>query len=68
MGKRYLLKIVEYEAPPKIGLKHSTLVLYVRPSTPLEKRQRIIDVSFSTKKYFASAHWKMGKEVECESQ
>lgn len=43
MGKRYLLKIVEYEAPPKIGLKHSTLVLYVRPGTPVEKRQRIID-------------------------
>jgi hypothetical protein len=42
-GKRYLLKVVEYEAPPKIELKHSILVLYVRPDTPLEKRQRIID-------------------------
>ncbi len=43
MGKRYLLKIVAYEAPPKIELNHSTLVLYVRPSTHLEKRQSIID-------------------------
>ena len=42
-GKRYLLKIVELEAPPKIELKHSTLVLNVRPATPVEKRQRIID-------------------------
>lgn len=42
-GKRYLLKIVEHKAPPKIELKHSTLVLYVRPDTPIEKRQTIID-------------------------
>jgi len=42
-GKRYLLKVVEFEAPPKIELKHSTLVLYVRPGTPIEKRQNIID-------------------------
>ena len=42
-GKRFLLEVVEVEAPPKIELKHSTLVLYVRPGTPKEKRQRIID-------------------------
>lgn len=42
-GKRYLLKVVEVQAPPKIELKHSSLVLYVRPNTPTEKRQRIID-------------------------
>ena len=42
-GKRYLLKIVEFEASPKIELKHSTLVLYVRPSTSTDKRQSIID-------------------------
>jgi Predicted metal-dependent hydrolase len=42
-GKRYLLKIVEFEAPPKIELKHSTLVLHVRPGTTIEKRQSIID-------------------------
>jgi len=42
-GNRYLLKVVELEAPPKIELKHSTLVLFVRPDTPTEKRQRILD-------------------------
>jgi len=42
-GKRFLLEVVEFEAPPKIELKHSTLILYVRPATPIEKRQRIID-------------------------
>lgn len=42
-GKRYLLKIVEIEGKPRIELKHSTLVLYIRPSTPPEKRQVIID-------------------------
>lgn len=42
-GKRYLLKVVELDAKPNIELKHSTLVLYVRPGTPTEKRQAIID-------------------------
>ena len=42
-GKRYLLKVVEFEAPPRIELGHSTLVMYVRPGTPVEKRQRILD-------------------------
>ncbi len=31
-GKRYLLKIIELEAPPKNELKHSTLELYIRPA------------------------------------
>ena len=42
-GKRFLLEVVEFEAPPQIELKHSTLILYVRPGTSIEKRQRIID-------------------------
>ncbi len=42
-GKRYLLKVVEVEAAPRIELKHSTLILYVRPGTNTEKRQRILD-------------------------
>lgn len=42
-GKCYLLKVVEYEARPRIELEHSTLVMYVRPGTPIEKRQRILD-------------------------
>ena len=42
-GKRYLLRVVEHEAPPKIELEHSTLVIYVRPGTTTEKRQTILD-------------------------
>lgn len=42
-GKRYLLETVEHNAPPKIELKHSSIVLYVRPGTSTEKRQRILD-------------------------
>lgn len=42
-GKRYLLKVVEKDAPPKIELKHKTMILRVRPDTSMEKRQIIID-------------------------
>lgn len=42
-GKRYLLKVVEHKAPPQIELQHSTIVMYIRPGTPTEKRQRILD-------------------------
>lgn len=42
-GKRYLLTIVECEAPPKVDLQHSKLVLYIRPGTSVEKRQILID-------------------------
>ncbi|MGE5416706.1 MAG: M48 family metallopeptidase [Acidobacteriota bacterium] len=42
-GKRYLLKVMEVDAQPKVELKHSTLVLYVRPGTSIEKRQLILD-------------------------
>lgn len=42
-GKRYLLKIIEHDAPPKVELKHSTIELYIRPNTPTEKRKEILD-------------------------
>lgn len=42
-GKRYLLEVVEEEAPPRVELKHSTIVLYVRPGTSTEKRKHIMD-------------------------
>lgn len=42
-GKRYLLEIVEREAPPSIELKHSTLVLHLRPGTGPARRQEILD-------------------------
>lgn len=42
-GKRYLLKIVEQEAKPKVVLTHSKIELYVRPNTSSEKRKEIIE-------------------------
>ncbi|MDD4592551.1 MAG: SprT family zinc-dependent metalloprotease [Parabacteroides sp.] len=42
-GKRYLLKVVEVEAAPKIELEYSTIVLYVRPGADTKKRQHIMD-------------------------
>ncbi len=42
-GKRYLLNIVEKEAPPKVVIKNKTYIeLFVRPETPLLKREEIM--------------------------
>lgn len=41
-GKRYLLKITERKATPKIILNHNTLELIVRPDTSVLKRQAIL--------------------------
>ena len=42
-GKRYLLKIVEREAPPFVDLQHSTIVLLVRPDSSEERKQVVLD-------------------------
>ena len=41
-GKRYLLKVVEQDSPPKIELRHSRMVLQVRPGTSTERRREIV--------------------------
>jgi predicted metal-dependent hydrolase len=44
LGKRYLLRIIEEEAPPKIVFKTKTYIdLYTRPNSTLEQRQTIIN-------------------------
>jgi len=43
LGKRYLLKVIELDAPPLIKVKHNTIELYVRPNTDIRKRQVIMD-------------------------
>jgi predicted metal-dependent hydrolase len=47
-GKRYLLKVIEKDAPPEVELKHSHLVLQVRPATGEEKKQAILDAWYRT--------------------
>ncbi|MDO9288110.1 MAG: SprT family zinc-dependent metalloprotease [Thermodesulfovibrionales bacterium] len=42
-GKRYLLKIIENDAVPRVELKHSKIKLYVRPQTSKEKMKYILD-------------------------
>ena len=42
-GRRYLMKIIEKDEPPKVILKTRTYIeLHVRPNTPFEKRREII--------------------------
>jgi len=42
-GKRYLLKVTERDAAPKVVLSHSAIELYVRPETDAVKRKSILD-------------------------
>jgi predicted metal-dependent hydrolase len=42
-GKRYLLKVIEHNAPPAVDRSHNKLVLKVRPNTPEPRRQEILD-------------------------
>jgi predicted metal-dependent hydrolase len=42
-GQRYLLKIIEHAAKPRIELNQNQLLLFIRPNTSLVLRQAIID-------------------------
>jgi hypothetical protein len=41
-GKRHLLKVIECEEAPSIELKHSRMVLRLRPGTPDDKKQAMV--------------------------
>ncbi len=41
-GKRYLLTVCESDEPPSIELKHSRMLLRVRPRTDADKRQALV--------------------------
>ena len=43
LGKRYLLKISEIDAAPRITLKHSVIEMQIRPGTSADKREVILD-------------------------
>ncbi|MBF0379171.1 MAG: M48 family metallopeptidase [Desulfamplus sp.] len=48
-GRRYLLRIIEHEAPPKVVLKAKTYIeLYVKPDSTKEERQAIINWWYRT--------------------
>jgi predicted metal-dependent hydrolase len=42
-GKRYLLKVIEKDAVPSVALKHSTIVLFVRPGADDAKKQSVVE-------------------------
>ncbi len=42
-GKRYLLHVIEHDAPPLVELKHRTLKLFVRSGTATERRKEILE-------------------------
>lgn len=42
-GKRYLLSIIELDAPPAIELGHSRMLLRVRPGTDETRRQSLVE-------------------------
>lgn len=42
-GKRYLLKLIEREAAPRVEVRHNTLLLQVRPGTDRAYKQAIVD-------------------------
>ncbi len=42
-GKRHMLKVIEIDQAPTIELKHSKMLLHVRPGTSQEKCQAIMD-------------------------
>jgi predicted metal-dependent hydrolase len=41
--RRYLLKVIEKDAPPEVELKHNQMLLTVRPATTEEKKQAVLD-------------------------
>lgn len=42
-GKRYLLKVVEQDAPPQVAVRHSQIRLQVRPGTGADRRRDIME-------------------------
>jgi predicted metal-dependent hydrolase len=41
-GKRYLLKVIESNQVPTVELKHTQMVLIVRPGSGIEKRESVV--------------------------
>jgi predicted metal-dependent hydrolase len=43
LGSRYLLKVIEHNAPPSIEIKHKTIHMLIRPGTDAAKKQVLLD-------------------------
>lgn len=42
LGQRYLLKVIEEEAVPKVILKHSVMELHIRKGASIEQREEVL--------------------------
>lgn len=42
-GQRYLLTMIEREAPPQVELRHSEIALYLRPGSDVAKRSAVLE-------------------------
>ena len=42
LGQRYLLKVIEQDAAPKVVLKHGTIELYIRKSASIKQREKVL--------------------------
>ena len=42
-GKRYLLKVIEKDAVPEVELKHSKMILHIRPGASNGRKQEILE-------------------------
>lgn len=42
-GKRYLLKVIEKDAAPEVALKHSKMLLQIRPASSDERKKAILE-------------------------
>lgn len=42
-GRRYLLRIEEWDAAPQVELKHSRMILHVRPGANMEKKREVLE-------------------------
>lgn len=54
-GRRYLLKVVESDAPPTVELKHSQLVLHIRPGADEARKKAVMDQWYRTQLKEAAA-------------
>ncbi len=47
-GKRYLLKVIEHDAAPVVELKHSRMMMHVRPGADEETKRTLLDEWYRT--------------------
>lgn len=70
LGKRYLLKVIELDTVPIVNLTHSTIELYVRPGSPIEKRKEILENWYREQLRELAAdlitHWEKKMKVKVE--